>query len=144
MIFHGNRLLADDSLASWNIIPYFFLKLEKMSQNVSSAAVVIGPLRVNIGNPLLFCVRLKIISGSNRTRFHQQQEDLLSKGWFLSCYLLSFLAWVSDIMSSLDWSGLCCQLRIPEGDLSIQCWYCQLSTVRSEGYSQYWKQGWEL
>ena len=30
---------------SWNIIPYFCWKLEKMSQNLSSAAVVIGALR---------------------------------------------------------------------------------------------------
>ena len=39
MIFHENRLLADD-------ISYFFPKLEKMSQNLLSAAVVIGTLRV--------------------------------------------------------------------------------------------------
>ena len=31
-------------------MPYFFLKLEKMSQNMSSVAVVIGALRVNIDN----------------------------------------------------------------------------------------------
>ena len=45
MIFHENRLLADDSQC--NIIPYFYQKLGKMSQNLSSAAVVIGALRVN-------------------------------------------------------------------------------------------------
>ena len=44
MIFHENRLLADDSHE--NIIPYFFRKLGKMSQNLSSAAVVIGAFRV--------------------------------------------------------------------------------------------------
>ena len=44
MIFHENRLLADDSHEIPNLI--FFRKLEKMSQNVSSAAVVIGALRV--------------------------------------------------------------------------------------------------
>ena len=43
MIFHENRLLADDSC---NIIPYFCRKLGKMSQNLSSAAVMIGTLRV--------------------------------------------------------------------------------------------------
>ena len=32
---------------SCNIIPYFCRKLGKMSQNLSSAAVVIGALRVN-------------------------------------------------------------------------------------------------
>ena len=33
-------------IVCWNIIPYFFHKLGKMSQNLSSAAVVIGALRV--------------------------------------------------------------------------------------------------
>ena len=33
--------------AAYNIVPYFCRKLGKMSQNLSSAAVVIGPLRVN-------------------------------------------------------------------------------------------------
>ena len=51
MIFHENPLLADDSHAgrrfSWNIIPYFCRKLGKMMQNLLSAAVVIGSLRIN-------------------------------------------------------------------------------------------------
>ena len=44
MIFHENRLLADDS----HEISFLFCggKLGKMSQNLSSAAVVIGALRV--------------------------------------------------------------------------------------------------
>ena len=44
MIFHENRLLAEDS----HVISYliFFEKLGKMSQNLSSAAVVIGAIRV--------------------------------------------------------------------------------------------------
>ena len=44
MIFYENRLLADDS----HVISYliFFQKLGKMSQNLPSAAVVIGALRV--------------------------------------------------------------------------------------------------
>ena len=45
MILYENRLLADNS----HVISYlFFQKLEKISQNLSSAAVVIGALRVNI------------------------------------------------------------------------------------------------
>ena len=32
---------------SWNIIPYFFRKFGKMLQNLTSAAVMIGVLRVN-------------------------------------------------------------------------------------------------
>ena len=44
MIFHENRLLADNS----HVISYliFVQNWEKMSQNLSSAAVVIGALRV--------------------------------------------------------------------------------------------------
>ena len=46
MIFHENRLLAnDDSHEISNLI--FFRKLGKILQNLSSAAVVIGALRVN-------------------------------------------------------------------------------------------------
>ena len=40
-----NRLLADDSHEISYL--FFFRKLEKMSQNLSSAAVVIDALRVN-------------------------------------------------------------------------------------------------
>ena len=43
MIFHENRLLADDSRAISCLI--FFPKLGKMSQKLSSAAVMIGALR---------------------------------------------------------------------------------------------------
>ena len=44
MIFHENRLLADDSHEISCII--FFRELGKMLQKLSSAAVVIGALRV--------------------------------------------------------------------------------------------------
>ena len=50
MIFHENRLLADDSHV--NIIPYFCRKLGKMTQNFASAAVMIGALRVKETNLL--------------------------------------------------------------------------------------------
>ena len=43
MIFHENRLPADDS---HEISYLIFLILGKMSQNLSSAAVMIGALRV--------------------------------------------------------------------------------------------------
>ena len=48
MIFDENRLLADDS----HVISYliFVEKLGKMSQNLLSAAVVIGALRVNLSD----------------------------------------------------------------------------------------------
>ena len=46
MIFHENRLLADDSHVISCLI--FVRKLGKMLQNLSSAAVVIGALRVRI------------------------------------------------------------------------------------------------
>ena len=44
MIFHENRLLADDSHVILYLI--FVENWEKMSQNLSSASVVIGALRV--------------------------------------------------------------------------------------------------
>ena len=44
MIFHENRLLADAS-REYHIL--FLSKIEKKSQNLSSAAVVIGALRAN-------------------------------------------------------------------------------------------------
>ena len=44
MIFHENRMLADD----YHEIPYLILfeNWERLSQNLSSAAFVIGALRV--------------------------------------------------------------------------------------------------
>ena len=44
MIFYENRQLA------WNITPFFCYKLGKLSQNLSSAAVVIGALRVKVND----------------------------------------------------------------------------------------------
>ena len=46
MIFHENCLLADNSHEISYLI--FSKKLEKLSQNLSSAAVVIGALRVKL------------------------------------------------------------------------------------------------
>ena len=46
MIFHENRLLADDSHEISCL--FFYLKFRKMLQNLSSAAVMIGVLRVNL------------------------------------------------------------------------------------------------
>ena len=51
MIFHENCLLADDSPET--SYPIFFRKLGKMSQNLSSAAVMIGALRVK-NNPQFY------------------------------------------------------------------------------------------
>ena len=48
MIFHENLLLADNSHEISYLI-FFSKKLGKMLQNLSSAAVVIGTLRVNEG-----------------------------------------------------------------------------------------------
>ena len=46
MIFNENRLRADVHMKYHNL---FFLQLGKMSQNLVSAAVVIGALRVKVG-----------------------------------------------------------------------------------------------
>ena len=54
MIFHKNCLLADNSHEiSYLIIPYLFRKLGKMSENLSSAAVVIGALMVKELNSVI-------------------------------------------------------------------------------------------
>ena len=45
MIFYENRLVADD-FHEISYLIFFFWKLEKMSQNLLSAPVVIGALRV--------------------------------------------------------------------------------------------------
>ena len=49
MVFHGNSLLADDS---HEISYLIFSNIEKMSQNLSSASVVIGALRVKTVGPI--------------------------------------------------------------------------------------------
>ena len=53
MVFHENRLLANDS----NEISYlfFFRKFGKMSQNVSSAAIVIGVYTVFVNSYMKIC-----------------------------------------------------------------------------------------
>ena len=54
MIFHENRLLADDS---HEISYLIFLKIGKDVAKLSSAAVVIGALRVNNPHPAtIFCL----------------------------------------------------------------------------------------
>ena len=59
MIFHENRLLADDSHEISYLI--FFRKLEKMSQSLSSAVIVDGALRVKPVHEIL--VLRKTIEG---------------------------------------------------------------------------------
>ena len=54
MIFHENRLLANNSHETSYL--FFFRKLGKMSQNLSSAAVVIGPLSLNSLHDGKFCM----------------------------------------------------------------------------------------
>ena len=58
MIFHENRLLADDS----HVISYLYFcrKLGKVSQNLSSAAVVIGAFRVKVKHPSEMIAKKKL------------------------------------------------------------------------------------
>ena len=60
MIFHEDRLLADNSHKIACII--FFQKLGKMSQNLSSAAVVVGALRVNLRRLLIYAFLICVCS----------------------------------------------------------------------------------
>ena len=64
MIFHENRLPADDSHEISYLI--FFRKLGKMSQNLSSAAVVIGALKVKVHD-----INLAYLVVSRTIQWHQ-------------------------------------------------------------------------
>ena len=48
MVFHENRLLAADDSHELSHLIFFSQKFGKGSQNLSTAAVVIGALRVNV------------------------------------------------------------------------------------------------
>ena len=71
MKFHENRLLADNS---YGISSLIFFKLSKMSQNLSSAAVVIGALRCYKQDPDCFVLFYKIEFG------YAGIQKVLSKG----------------------------------------------------------------
>ena len=85
MIFYVNRLLADDS----HVISYliFCRKFGKMSQNLSSAAVVIGALRVNCKIVQVFLALIRTTSSSDGT---QGSKAIGSEGGSLP-------RWFSDI-----------------------------------------------
>ena len=70
MIFHENRLLADDSHGKSYL--FFYRKLGKMSQNVSSAAVVIGALRVNLGCGYSLVVSKCVTMSTHNKRFLEE------------------------------------------------------------------------
>ena len=74
MIFHENCLLADNSHEISYLI--FFRKLAKMSQNLSSAVVVIGALRVNFLTPhCCLLITIAIILDQDQAR-HFVRPDL--------------------------------------------------------------------
>ena len=63
MIFHENRLLAaDDSHVISSFMSYFFQKLGKIRQNLLSAAVMIGALRVK---SQIWSENVKILSNAS-------------------------------------------------------------------------------
>ena len=74
MIFHENRLPADDS----HEISYLFFKLGNISQNLSSAAVVIGALRVNIN------LLIRVPGNLKNTQTIIEMLSILSR-WFCCC-----------------------------------------------------------
>ena len=94
MIFHGNRLLADDSHEISCLI--FFQKFAKMPQNLSSTAVVIGsiwvkphtliPLAITSGGASCFdChLRLGFRTGGEVTPSSLEEPVLFSKAAILS------------------------------------------------------------
>ena len=67
MIFHEYRLLADDS----HVISYLiFVENWEMYQNLSSAAVVIGALRVKDNNMITSIFRCFVQSALVNRKFH--------------------------------------------------------------------------
>ena len=78
MIFHENRLLADDSHEISNLI---FL-IRKDVQNLSSAAVLIGALRVNLCMLCNFCMlscclRLFSIFSFSKKSFQENHKSAI-------------------------------------------------------------------
>ena len=59
MIFHENRLLINRPMKYYT---FFFHKLRKMSQNLSSAAIVIGALRVKRFFILILIMLIVLVS----------------------------------------------------------------------------------
>ena len=76
MIFHENRLLADDSN---EISSLFFSKIGKMWQNLSSAAVVIGALSVKYYSPKFFLIASKITSDPTPPNIHGVVVQICTK-----------------------------------------------------------------
>ena len=67
--------------SSCNIIPYFCRKLGKMSQNLSSAVVLIGALRVNgykltVGKETTTAAPILILARCYKSFFHAQQLSM--------------------------------------------------------------------
>ena len=118
MIFHETRLLADDSFE----IPYliFFRNLGKMLQNVSSAAVVIGALRVNVFLQVSTTLVQRIICHMQSRQSRQlhsiplsvdQDESMVSKSNQPACASSSILMFgVSVCMISIAHTTLSTQL----------------------------------
>ena len=74
MIFNENRLLADNS---HEISYLIFRKLGKMLQNLSSAAVVIGAIRVrgcniydNYMDYVFTVVKMTSVAATDREKYH--------------------------------------------------------------------------
>ena len=72
-VFHENFLLA--------IIPYFFQKIGKILQNLSSVAVVFGTLRVKSLTVLGLC--LNYHDHVTRMRKFRIDQDFLIKHWHM-------------------------------------------------------------
>ena len=80
MIFHENRLLADDSHEISYLI--FFSTIGKDVENFSSAAVVIGALRVNVVSTWIFFIHLDRLEQATKALndLENQCRDLEQQG----------------------------------------------------------------
>ena len=89
MVFHENRLLADDS---HEISYLIFRKLRKMLQNLSSAAVVIGALRVNLvcSSFFIFLFFRSLVKNDKLIEINNGQPIPLILYIFLFSYFLEY------------------------------------------------------
>ena len=83
MLFHENRLLADDSHKISYLI--FYQKLGMMSQNVSSVAVVIGALRVKYSlQTYVARIQIRISTEEYVKRYHSRVKTGIATNLNLS------------------------------------------------------------
>ena len=135
MIFHENHLLADDSHEISYLI--FFRKLGKMSQNLSSDAVVIGALRVNY--IYIYIPQIQVFQLPHPQYWCPCKHNHAEK---IGKYYIKVLAYFLPFMTTVVcwWYLVACIANNMDPGLEvIELFPCstQLSTARPRGYKTF-------